>query len=59
MQIETERGLISVKAVYQTKEEALKAGYMYSFHSKKLGKDIYGKSLDRLGYRHQFVLINE
>ncbi len=56
MQIQTERGLISVDAEYQTAEGAIADGYHYMFTSKEIGSDIYGKALDDEGHRYSFAL---
>ncbi len=57
MQIQTERGIISVEAEYQSVEKAKMDGYNYAFTSKELGRDVYSKSLDDRGLRHSFALI--
>ena len=56
-QIKTERGLICVVNEFPTSEEAEANGYSYSFTSKEIGCDIYGKCLDDRGLRHEFALI--
>lgn len=57
MQVQTERGLIHVEAEYQSKERAMMDGYLYAFHSDKLGKDVYSKCTDGKGLHHSFALI--
>ena len=57
-QMYTERGLISVKGQTEFSDIALKNGYSYSFHSSALGYDVYGKTLDERGLRHQFILVS-
>ena len=59
MQVSTERGLIWVAAEYKSAKEAKENGYTYSFHSRELGKDVYGKCLDDRGLQHEFALIPE
>lgn len=56
-QVQTERGLIFVEAEYQSAEMAKMDGYDFSFHSEKLGCDVYGKCLDDRGLKHTFALI--
>ena len=56
-QIQTERGLIYVEKEFDSSENAIKSGYSYSFTSRKLGCDVYGKSLDDRGLYHSFALI--
>jgi len=56
-QLLTERGLIYFEAEYSNREEAQNDGYSYMFTSSKLGKDVYGKTLDNKGLRHECVLV--
>lgn len=56
-QVRTERGFICVVAEFSSPEEAEANGYSYSFTSKEIGCDVYGKCLDDRGLRHEFVLI--
>ncbi len=58
-QIQTERGLIFVENEFKSIEEAVAAGYNYSFTSEEIGCDVYGKCLDDRGLRHEFVLIKK
>lgn len=57
MQVQTERGLIYVKAEYESEEKAAMDGYTYAFYSKMLGKKVYSKCLDDRGLYHSFALI--
>lgn len=43
MQVQTERGLIYVELIVETKEEAEKLGYSYSFFSKVANAYCYSK----------------
>ena len=56
-QMQTERGLIYVVKEYNNSFDAREDGYSYMFTSRQLGCDVYGKSLDREGHRHECVLI--
>ena len=58
MQVETERGIVNIKAEYQSVEDAKKDGYGYAFYSTKLGRDLYSKCLDDGGFRHSFATID-
>lgn len=59
MQLNTERGLISVDAEFKSTEEAVNEGYCYSFTSQELNCDVYSKCLDDRGYRHTFALVGK
>ena len=54
MQKDTERGLISVEAEYVSAFKAKADGFSFAFHSKKLGGDVWDKTLDDEGKRHSF-----
>lgn len=58
-QTSTERGLIYVVGETDDSTEARKEGYSYSFTSRTLDCDVYGKCLDKEGHRHEFVLVRE
>ncbi len=54
-QYDTERGLVYVARIYNKAEDARNDGYSYAFHSSKLNKDLYSKTLDDRGLIHEFV----
>lgn len=56
MQIQTERGLITVEAEYQSAERAKMDGYSYTFTDKKYG-DLYSKITSEDGHSRSFALI--
>lgn len=56
MLIQTDRGLISIEAEYQSAERCVMDGYSYHFHDSRYG-DIYSKCLDTAGLYHSFALI--
>ncbi len=58
-QVSTERGLIYVVREVENSDEARREGYSYSFTSRRLDCDVYGKCLDKEGHRHEFVLVKE
>lgn len=55
-QIQTERGLIYVDAIFLSADIAEKAGYHYTFTSKKYG-DLYSRITSDDGLRRAFALI--
>lgn len=59
MQMHTERGIISVVCEFPTDNEAREEGFTYSFTSKELDADVYGKTLDDRGLRHEFALVRK
>ncbi len=58
-QVQTERGLVYISKVFDTKEEAVANGYSYSFTSSELNADLYGKCLDDRGLRHEFACVTK
>lgn len=56
MQIQTERGLITIEAEYQSEERCKMDGYLFSFHAKDYG-DIYSIALNNEGTKHSFALV--
>lgn len=64
MQIQTERGLVSVAAEYKSFTEAINDGYSYSFtahnckgHPEYNGCDFYSKILENKGCSRRFVVV--
>ena len=56
-QVQTERGIVSIEAAYQSEERAMMDGYAFAFHSEKLGCDLWSKCLDDRGLHHTFAVI--
>lgn len=57
-QIQTERGLICVDATFVSPEAAEKAGYYYTFTSRKYG-DLYSKVVSENGLSRTFAIVSE
>lgn len=56
-QIQTERGLIFLTETFSTEAECRNAGYSYAFYSTKLGCELWSKTLDGRGHRHEFAVV--
>lgn len=57
-QIQTERGLISVRSdEFETEQEAQANGYYYIWTSTKLNRNLYSKILDKEGHRRSFAFV--
>ena len=69
MQIQTERGLISIDASYRSEERCEMDGYKYAFTAYNVfnpltdetinSVDIFSKCLDDRGLRHTFAWIEK
>ncbi len=58
MQIQTERGLISVEEeILTSSDQAYLAGYSYAWHDDKCHCDLYNKCLDYEGHYHTFIRV--
>ena len=68
MQLETERGIVTIEGAYQSEERAKMDGYDYAFTARKAYKlpekelvehpvKLYSQALDDRGLRHSFVMI--
>lgn len=57
-QIQTERGLICVDATFVSPEAAERAGYYYTFTSRKYG-DLYSKVISENGLSRTFAIVSE
>lgn len=55
--IQTERGLVFLAETFSTEAECRDAGYSYAFYSTRLGHELWSKTLDVLGHRHEFAVI--
>lgn len=53
----TERGSVWVQKEFDSKEKLLEEGYIFSFYSQNLGRDLYSMVIDEDGHRRHFAYV--